>query len=271
MQKVKNPQPTALTIAGSDPIGGAGLQADLKTFAAFGVYGMTAITTLTIGNTNGVYDTITIPPAAVFSQIKAVYEDIAPHCVKTGLLGSPKNIVDIANELPKLTPCPLVVDPVMATKRGDVLASNEEVSAYYSHLIPIANVVTPNIREAEILSGLTIERPEVMPMAAKQILDFGCDAVIIKGGYFDNWKYSNDLFYDGSDEIWLRSDRILTPNTHGTGDAFSAAIAALLAKGIDLSKVVSIAKDYTSRAIQNNLDLGQGEGPINFHTATNHE
>ncbi|NGP88698.1 bifunctional hydroxymethylpyrimidine kinase/phosphomethylpyrimidine kinase [Fodinibius halophilus] len=267
MQNSHLPQPTALTIAGSDPSGGAGLQADLKTFSTFGVYGMTAITALTIGNTTGVHDTVTMPAATVYRQIKAVSDDISPHCIKTGLLGSAETIISTADELQKLPPCPLVVDPVMATKRGDVLTSDEEVSAYRSHLVPISDVVTPNIKEAELLSGLTIDTPDGMPDAAKKIMDLGCNAVIIKGGFFADWEQSNDLLYDGTDEIWLHSQRIQTQNTHGTGDAFSAAITALLAKGEDLSKAASVAKDYTSQAIRNNPGLGEGEGPIAFNVS----
>ncbi|MCW9705731.1 bifunctional hydroxymethylpyrimidine kinase/phosphomethylpyrimidine kinase [Fodinibius salsisoli] len=226
--------PAALTIAGSDPSGGAGLQADLKAFSSLGIFGMTAVTALTIGNTTGVYDMIKIDPATVCRQVRAVIEDIPPQSIKTGLMGTKEVIINVAQELEEHTSCPLIVDPVIATKRGDVLASDEEVSAYQSYLLPQAEVVTPNIPEAELLARMQISSPDAMPEAAKQIIDLGCNSVVIKGGYFDEWEQSNDLFYDGETMNWLNSLRIHSKHTHGSGDVFSAAVTAHIIKDKNL-------------------------------------
>ncbi|MEL7833528.1 bifunctional hydroxymethylpyrimidine kinase/phosphomethylpyrimidine kinase [Fodinibius sp. Rm-B-1B1-1] len=261
---LENSVPIALTIAGSDPSGGAGLQADLKTFSSLGIFGMTAITALTIGNTTGVYDIIKMDPATVCRQVRAVIDDIQPKSIKTGLTGSKEVILNVANLIEEHASCPLIVDPVMATKRGDILASNNEVSAYQSYLLPQAEIVTPNIPEAELLAGMTIPSPNAMPKAAKKIKDLGCKSVVIKGGYFDDWSDSNDLFYDGKELNWLNSSRIASKHTHGSGDVFSAAITANLAKNKTLFESVQQAKKIVTKAIHSAPKLGQGQGPVGY-------
>lgn len=257
--------PTALTIAGSDPSGGAGLQADLKTFTQFEVYGMTAITCLTVGNTRGVTDVKPIEAEFLRSQARSIMEDIKPHAIKTGMLFNTE-IISATAEILKTVDCPIVIDPVMTTKRGDKLLSDECKEHYITDLIPLAEVVTPNLPEAEMLSGISIATKNDVETAAQQILQMGGKAVLIKGGHFREEDHSDDLFFDGNSMSWLPSKRHLTKHTHGTGDVLSAAITALLARGYSLSKSAEIAKQYISRAIATSPDLGKGNGPINFTT-----
>lgn len=261
--KASGPVPTALTIAGSDPSGGAGLQADLKTFSSFGVYGMTVVTGLTAGNTRGVKDITFIDPGFILKQLQCVLEDIQPAAVKTGMLNNEETIRLCAEELAGLS-SPLVVDPVMVTKRGDVLLSEKEIKFYRSHLLPLADMVTPNIPEAELLADQKIDSIEEMERAAQTILALGCRSVVVKGGHNDEWEHSNDLFFDGEEMVWLRSERIPTVHTHGAGDAFSAAITALLAKGGQLADAAAQAKEFITEAISTAPGLGKGEGPVNL-------
>lgn len=164
---------------------------------------------------------------------------------------------------------PIVVDPVIATKRGDVLLSEEGIEAYRRHLLPRADIMTPNIAEAEQLAQIPVSSPRAMPEIAKKLLSLGCDSVVVKGGHFDEWQHSNDLYYDGSDMVWFESKRLPTQHTHGAGDAFSAAIAASLAKGIDQRSAVEAAKSFVTRAIKQAPGIGRGEGPINYNMDNN--
>lgn len=255
---------TALTIAGSDPSGGAGLQADLKTFSLFGVYGMAAVTCLTVGNTEGVTDVKGMEPEFIRAQIQSVVQDIEPAAIKTGMLFNDDILMATIAEL-KNAKCPIVVDPVMTTKRGDVLLSEESQKHYIEGLIPIADVVTPNIPEAALLTGHTIKTRNDMENAAKAIHKIGCKAVIVKGGHLKKEAHSDDLFFNGEELFWLKSKRHQTQHTHGTGDALSAAITALLARGISVSEAVKIAKQFISTAIQTAPGLGKGQGPVNFN------
>lgn len=257
--------PTALTIAGSDPSGGAGLQADLKTFSQFEVYGMTAITCLTVGNTQGVTEVKPMEAEFLQSQAKSIMEDIEPLAIKTGMLFN-NEIILATIEILKTVTCPVVIDPVMTTKRGDKLLTEECVEQYIKGLIPIADMVTPNLPEAEMLTGYSITNKKDMEIAAERILRMGCRSVIIKGGHFRKENHSDDLFFDGTTMSWLKSKRHQTKHTHGTGDVLSAAITALLARGFTLYKSAEVAKKFISQAIETSPNLGKGNGPINFNT-----
>lgn len=260
---MKKTEKTVLTIAGSDPSGGAGLQADLKTFSAFGIYGMTAVTALTVGNTCGVTEILKMKPDFVARQIEAVQKDIPAAAIKTGLLANRSIIKRVAKELSAYDTS-LVVDPVIATKRGDILLSEEGIQAYRSYILPIAQVITPNIVEAEQLARTSIPSYKAMYSAAEKLMQFGCASVIVKGGHFEEWQHSNDLYYDGENMVWLKSERWHTKHTHGAGDAFSAAIAASIAQGQSHKDAAEEAKRYVSRAIKEAPGLGTGEGPIAF-------
>ncbi|SMO86184.1 bifunctional hydroxymethylpyrimidine kinase/phosphomethylpyrimidine kinase [Fodinibius sediminis] len=259
----ENTVPTALTIAGSDPSGGAGLQADLKTFSHYGIYGMTAITCLTAGNTQGVSEVNPIDPSFIRQQCQSVIQDIKPSVTKTGMLFSKETIVAVADDLATIS-CPIVVDPVMVTKRGDILLSKNAQNYYIEHLLQLSDVLTPNIPEAELLTKEQINNSDDMEQAAKRLLEMGSKSVVIKGGHQKESKNSNDLFFDGNEMIWLTSKRYPTQHTHGAGDAFSAAISALLAKGKSLRQAAEQAKQFIIHAIKSAPGLGKGQGPINF-------
>lgn len=254
---------TALTIAGSDPSGGAGLQADLKTFSRFGVYGMTAITGLTVGNTQGVREVHSLSPDFIRKQYQSVITDIKPSAVKTGMLFNKEIICTVADKLANLS-CPVVVDPVMVTKRGDVLIPKQAQTFYIDQLLQWADVLTPNIPEAELLAQKKINSSDQMEKAAQILVEMGCNAVIIKGGHWKDSADSDDLLFDGNEMIWLRSKRHDTRHTHGAGDSFSAAVTALLAKGKSVYEAAKQAKKYISRAIEHAPGLGKGQGPVNF-------
>ncbi len=251
---------TALTVAGSDCSGGAGIQADLKTMTMNGVYAMSAITALTAQNTTGVRAIQESTPEFLAQQIDAVFEDIFPDAVKIGMVSSSKLICVIADRLRYHRAKNVVVDPVMVATSGSSLMKTDAVQTLIDELLPIAALVTPNIPEAEILSGLTIKNKEDMLTAAKMIGDtYGC-AMLLKGGHSVN--DANDLLYTNGDYHWFEGKRIDNPNTHGTGCTLSSAIAANLAKGFTLSESVQRAKDYISCALSAMLDLGQGSGPM---------
>ncbi len=251
---------TALSIAGSDSCGGAGIQADIKTMTMNGVYAMSAITALTAQNTTGVRAIQESTPEFLAQQIDAVFEDIFPDAVKIGMVSSSKLICVIADRLRYHRAKNVVVDPVMVATSGSSLMKTDAVQTLIDELLPIAALVTPNIPEAEILSGLTIKNKEDMLTAAKMIGDtYGC-AVLLKGGHSVN--DANDLLYTNGDYHWFEGKRIDNPNTHGTGCTLSSAIAANLAKGFTLSESVQRAKDYISCALSAMLDLGQGSGPM---------
>jgi len=249
----------ALTIAGSDSGGGAGIQADLKTFAAHGVFGASAITALTAQNTVGVQGVFEIPPAFVAAQIDSVVSDIGADAVKTGMIANAAIIEVVASKVREHGLFPLVVDPVMVAKGGDPLLREDARETLVRLLLPLATVLTPNIPEAEALCGFGIAGPEDARRAARAILDMGPKSVVIKGGHFEG-RESADLFFDGSDFATFSARRIASKNTHGTGCSFASAIAARLALGISLGDAVAGAKDYVTRLIAASVDLGIGSG-----------
>ena len=251
---------TALTIAGSDCSGGAGIQADLKTMTMNGVYAMSAITALTAQNTTGVRGIQESTPDFLKQQLDAVFEDIYPDAVKIGMVASSELIRVIADRLRHYGAKNVVVDPVMVATSGAALMKTDAVETLIAELLPISTLVTPNIPEAEVLSGMKIEREEDMVAAAKKIGDnFHC-AVLLKGGHSIN--DANDLLYADGELTWFAGKRIPNPNTHGTGCTLSSAIAANLAKGFPLTESVRRAKAYISDALAAMLDLGSGSGPM---------
>ena len=251
---------TVLSIAGSDSSGGAGIQADLKTMTMNGVYGMTAITALTAQNTTGVRGISEVDPEFLKQQIDAVFEDIYPDAVKIGMVSSSELIKAIADKLKFYGARNIVVDPVMVATSGSKLLQDEAIDTLTSYLLPIATVVTPNIPEAEILSGMRIETVEKMQEAAEYIgKKYSC-AVLLKGGH--NVNDANDLLYMNGGFTWFNGKRINNPNTHGTGCTLSSAIASNLAKGLGMEDAVKKAKDYISGALSAMLDLGKGSGPM---------
>ena len=251
---------TALTIAGSDCSGGAGIQADIKTMTMNGVYAMSAITALTAQNTTGVRKIQESTPEFLEQQIDAVFEDIFPDAVKIGMVSSSEIVCVIADRLKYHKAKNIVVDPVMVATSGSSLMKTDAVKTLIDVLLPIATLVTPNIPEAEVLSGLSIENKEDMQTAAKTIGDKYSCAVLLKGGHSIN--DANDLLYANGEFKWFYGKRIDNPNTHGTGCTLSSAIAANLAKGFNVSDSVRKAKEYISDALAAGLDLGQGSGPL---------
>ncbi|MGN0982092.1 MAG: bifunctional hydroxymethylpyrimidine kinase/phosphomethylpyrimidine kinase [Candidatus Limivicinus sp.] len=252
---------TALSIAGSDSCGGAGIQADIKTMTLNGVYAMSAITALTAQNTTGVRDIMEASPRFLEEQLDAVFEDIFPDAVKIGMVSSAELIRAIAGKLRQYEARNIVVDPVMVATSGARLIQDDAIHTLTKELLPLATVVTPNVPEAEILSGMEIHTKENMEAAARKIGDaFGC-AVLLKGGHSVN--DANDLLYARGSCLWFEGRRINNPNTHGTGCTLSSAIAANLAKGFTLEQAVKRAKDYISGALAAMLDLGAGSGPMN--------
>ena len=252
---------TALTIAGSDSSGGAGIQADIKTMTMNGVYAMSAITALTAQNTTGVRAIQESTPEFLKDQLDAVFEDIFPDAVKIGMVSSGELIRVIADRLRHYEAKNIVVDPVMVATSGSALMKNDAVQTLIEELLPISTLVTPNIPEAQVLSGLSIETKEDMIIAAKHIGDNYHCAVLLKGGHSIN--DANDLLYANGELHWFEGKRIDNPNTHGTGCTLSSAIASNLAKGYTLSESVQRAKDYISGALAAMLDLGEGSGPMN--------
>ena len=253
--------PIALTIAGSDSGGGAGIQADLKTFAALGVHGTSAITAITAQNTVDVTDIFELPPALIRAQISAVVDDMGVQAAKTGMLSSSTIIEAVVASLEAHHITLLVVDPVMVAKGGAQLLRDEAVEALRHRLLPLATVVTPNLPEAEVLLGRTIRSMQERRQAAHDIVGLGARIAVVKGGHAD--QDVTDVFWDGSRMVELPGERIATTNTHGSGCVFSAAIAAGLAKGDDPLEAVRAAKDFISGAISASLELGQGHGPVN--------
>jgi len=251
---------TALTIAGSDCSGGAGIQADLKTMTMNGVYAMSVITALTAQNTTGVRGIQESTPDFLKQQIDAVFEDIYPDAVKIGMVASAELIHAIAERLKHYKAQNVVIDPVMVATSGSALMKNDALQTLVDELLPLATLVTPNIPEAQVLSGLNIETKEDMIIAAKQIGDSYNCAVVLKGGHSVN--DANDLLYAEGEFRWFEGRRIDNPNTHGTGCTLSSAIASNLAKGFSLAESVQRAKDYISGALSAMLDLGQGSGPM---------
>jgi hydroxymethylpyrimidine/phosphomethylpyrimidine kinase len=255
----------ALAIAGSDSGGGAGIQADLKTFAARGVFGMSVLTALTAQNTVGVQGVFEIPPGFVAMQIDSVVSDIGVDAVKTGMLSSAPIIAAIATKIREHRLTPLVVDPVMVAKGGDPLLRDDARDALIQQLLPLATVVTPNLHEARVLCGFQITTLEEMRRAAQTIHRLGPHNVVVKGGHLSAESDAIDLLYDGRSFQEFRAPRFQTRNDHGTGCTFASAIAAELAKGHSVADAVRIAKDYLTQVLRAsaNLQLGHGHGPMN--------
>jgi len=249
----------ALTIAGSDSGGGAGIQADLKTFAALGVYGLSALTAITVQNTQGVRAAQELPPELVAAQIDAVLEDIGADAAKTGMLSSSPIIEAVARCVAKWN-MRLVVDPVMVAKGGDPLLQPEAIKTLATVLLPLAEVVTPNLFEAEVLTGQRIEALDDMRTAAQAIHALGPRHVVVKGGH--RVADPIDVYFDGKRFVELRGERISTRHTHGTGCTFSAAITAFMAQGMPVDAAVASAKHYTTEAIRHAPGLGSGHGPV---------
>lgn len=258
--KMRSPMPKALTIAGSDSGGGAGIQADLKTFAALGVYGTSAITALTAQNTLGVQGIFPVEPEFVGQQIDSVAEDIRVEAVKTGMLFSAEIIRVVADRVRRHRLPNLVVDPLMVAKSGDRLLREEALEALKQELLPLARIVTPNLGEAQVLAGFPVEEDEAMQAAAVQLKRLGPQWVVIKGGHLKD--RADDLLYDGNEFTWLRGERIDTPHTHGTGCTFSAAIAARLAWGDGVEEAVRYAKRYLTGALKAAFPVGGGHSPV---------
>ncbi|PUA32052.1 MAG: bifunctional hydroxymethylpyrimidine kinase/phosphomethylpyrimidine kinase [Candidatus Terraquivivens tikiterensis] len=251
----------ALTVAGSDSGGGAGIQADLKTFAALGVHGMCAITAITAQNTVGVYAVQDVDVEVIRSQIRVVAEDIGVDAVKTGMLHTSQIIEAVAEELSKLSK-PIVVDPVMVAKSGAELLKQDAVKSLIEKMLPIATVLTPNALEASKLVGFAVKTLEDAKRAARAIAEMGPRAVVVKGGHILSEKSVDTLYYDGEVRL-IESPRVNTKNTHGTGCVFASAIAAEMAKGADILSAVSTAKQFVLSAIKKGTSIGKGHGPVN--------
>lgn len=256
--------PKALTIAGSDSGAGAGIQADLKTFAALGVYGTSAVTAVTAQNTRGVFAVAEVPEEIVAMQIDLVLEDIGADAAKTGMLSSDAIISVVADRIEAWGVSSFVVDPVMVAKGGHPLLQERAVTALREKLLPLALVVTPNIPEAEILSGMTITTPVAAREAARAIAAFGPRYVVVKGGHLAG--DATDVVFDGEAFTEFTAERIHTQNTHGTGCSFSAAITAFLAYGLSPLEAIDRAKRWLTDAIRHNYAIGDGHSPVNhFH------
>jgi hydroxymethylpyrimidine/phosphomethylpyrimidine kinase len=257
-----SPRPRALSIAGSDSGGGAGIQADLKTFSALGVFGMTAITAVTVQNTEGVAGYEALSPGIVGDQIRAVATDIGVDAAKSGMLASAEIVGAVADAITETGIPNLVVDPVFVSKHGHSLLAENAVEALRDRLLPLATLVTPNLPEAAGLAGFPVADRDRMQDAAEAILAMGPSAVLVKGGHLEGDDRADDLLFDGHDLVWIRGERIATPNTHGTGCVLSSAIAAHLARGADLPDAVRLGKAFVTEAIRHALPIGHGIGPV---------
>lgn len=250
----------ALTIAGSDSSGGAGIQADLKTFQAHGVFGMSAVTAVTVQNTQKVYDIQEMRPKIVHDQITCLFDDIEIHAVKIGMVSSIKLIQAISKALKSVKPPPIVLDPVMISKSGYRLLNQDAQEALKKHLFPLAEIITPNIYEAQALIDRKIKNIDDMKSVARDILKLGVKKVVVKGGHLEDDR-ATDILYDGHEFKKLQSRRVETKNTHGTGCTFSSAIAANIALGKDFFEAATLAKAYITGAIEQALSVGKGHGP----------
>lgn len=254
-----------LTIAGSDSSGGAGIQADLKTFSAHGVFGMSVITAVTAQNTQGVWGVQDISQDIIAKQIEAVFDDIRVDAVKIGMVSQVKTIEVIAEKLRKYQPKYIIVDPVMVSKSGYHLLNPQAETTLVKELLPIATIVTPNIPEAEVITGMRIANLQDMEIASGKILEMGPQNVLLKGGHLED--DSTDILNNGQNYVYFSSPRIDTKNTHGTGCTLSSAITANLALGHSIEKSVSMAKEYITIAISHALSIGKGVGPTHhFYT-----
>ncbi len=253
---------TALTIAGSDSSGGAGIQADIKTMQALGVFAASAITAVTVQNTCKVFAIQEMRPEIVRDQILCLFQDMDIHAVKIGMVASTELIGAVAEALVQVQRPPVVLDPVMISKSGYPLLKEDACRSLIQRLLPLADIVTPNLHEAAALLGSAVNDLEQMKAAARAIVDLGPAAVVVKGGHLDAGRAA-DVFYDGKAFSILESTRFDTPNTHGTGCTFAAAIAAGLAKGRPMFQAVAEAKTYITGAIEHSLAIGKGHGPTN--------
>jgi len=253
--------PVALTIAGSDSGGGAGIQADLKTFAVLGVHGTSALTAITAQNTRGVTDILELPASLVREQIDAVVEDMGVDAAKTGMLSSAAIIEVVADAIARHGLGKLVVDPVMVAKGGAKLLRDDAVAALRARLVPLAAVLTPNLPEAGVLLGRRVASVAERAHAARDLVAMGARAAVVKGGHADG--DVTDVFFDGSRLVELEAERIETSNTHGSGCVFSAAITAAMARGAEPLEAVREAKSFVTRAIARSLEIGHGHGPVN--------
>ena len=253
--------PVALTIAGSDSGGGAGIQADLKTFAVLGVHGTSALTAITAQNTRGVTDILELPASLVREQIDAVVEDMGVDAAKTGMLSSAAIIEVVADAIARHGLGKLVVDPVMVAKGGAKLLRDDAVAALRARLVPLAAVLTPNLPEAGVLLGRRVASVAERAQAARDLVAMGARAAVVKGGHAHG--DVTDVFFDGSRLVELEAERIETSNTHGSGCVFSAAITAAMARGAEPLEAVREAKSFVTRAIARSLEIGHGHGPVN--------
>ena len=256
--------PIALTIAGSDSGGGAGIQADLKTFSANGVYGMSAVTSVTAQNTIGVQAVHCLPPETVIAQIESVLSDLGAHAIKIGMLGNTEIITGVRETLLKYSDIPLVLDPVIISKSGGILLETNAISALIEHLLPLATVITPNLDEAQALTGIEASDVDGMKTIAQNLFEMGPRNVVVKGGHLEG--PAVDVFYDGTDFQSFEAERVNTKSDHGTGCTFAAAITSGLAKGARVVDAVGDAKSYLTGALINAMPIGQGHGPVHhFH------
>jgi len=251
----------ALTIAGSDSGAGAGIQADLKTFAALGVYGTSAITAITAQNTVGVQGVHNLPAEFIALQIDSVLSDIGADAIKTGMLPNGQIIEVVCDKIQLYRFSKVVIDPVMIATSGHHLISDEAIRVLTDKLIPLAYVITPNINEAEVITGIKIQNTQDMELAARRIKAKGADNVVVKGGHLSG--DAIDVLFAGGEFIYYGSERLQTKHIHGTGCTFSAAITAELAKGSDLRSAVTVAKNYITNAIRYSYNIGNGHGPVN--------
>lgn len=250
-----------LTIAGSDCSGGAGIQADLKTFAAHGCYGASVVTSIVSENTLGVVSVYNVPALEVERQLEAVFEDITIDAVKLGMLPTPDIIETVAKMLNRYEPKFIVCDPVLESTSGQIFSEDGAVDAYTEHIFPIVNLITPNIPEAEAFSGMTITNIKEMKEAAQILFSLGPKAVLVKGGHLEEG-HATDILYDGKDVSSIKVVRVDSNNTHGTGCTLSSAIAANMANGFALGGAVFSAKDYVTEAITNSYTVGKGHSPV---------
>jgi hydroxymethylpyrimidine/phosphomethylpyrimidine kinase len=256
-----HPAVVALTIAGSDSGAGAGIQADLKTFAAFGVYGVSAITAVTAQNTQVVSAVQAMKPATVLAQVGAIITDFQVAALKTGMLVNATIVQTVARAIRSARLGPLVVDPVMVAKSGDRLLDERAVESLVTELLPLAAIVTPNLPEAEVLTGMPVRTVDDQREAARRIVALGARAVVVKGGHADSHTIV-DVLYDGNTVIEFPHERVAGTNTHGTGCTFSAAITAQLALGRSIKEAIPLAQAYVAKAIRNAPGLGGGHGPM---------
>jgi hydroxymethylpyrimidine/phosphomethylpyrimidine kinase len=253
--------PTALTIAGSDSGGGAGIQADLKTFLATGVHGMCAITAVTVQNSLGVSGFVEIAPEIVAQQIASVATDIGVGAAKTGMLASAQIMRAVARAVAEHAIAPLVVDPVAASQHGDPLLRPDALAALRDVMLPLATLVTPNLPEARLLTGIEVRTPAQMRDAARALHDLGAEWVLVKGGHLDSGD-ATDVLYDGEQFTELPSPRLPSRHTHGSGDTLAAAITAALARGLDVPAAVAEGKAFITRSVEGSYPLGAGLGPV---------